>query len=156
MGSSFEVVRSTKIEAPAERVFPLIARFKSWTEWSPWEGMDPDLEREYSGPESGVGSYYAWKGNRKVGQGNMKITVAEPSSRVELDLHFLKPFDAQNLTIFEIDEAPGGGTTVTWRMQGTKKGLMRVIGVFMNMDKMVGKDFEKGLDQLKTIAESPA
>jgi uncharacterized protein YndB with AHSA1/START domain len=158
MGSdgSFEVVRSTQIDAPAERVFPLIASFKSWTEWSPWEGMDPNLEREYSGPESGVGSKYAWKGNRKVGQGEMKITVAEPPSRVELDLHFLKPFDTQNLTIFEIEASPEGGTAVTWRMQGKQKGLMKLMGKFMSMDKVVGRDFEKGLAQLKATAETPA
>jgi hypothetical protein len=153
---SFEVVRSTHIDAAPEIIFPLIASFKSWTDWSPWEGMDPNLERDYSGPDSGVGAKYAWKGNRKVGQGKMEITKAEASSRVELDLHFLKPFDAQNLTIFEIDGSAETGTAVTWRMQGKKKGLMKVMGIFMNMDKVVGRDFEKGLAQLKSIAESKA
>lgn len=155
-GGNFEVVRSTRIEAPAERVFPLIDRFKSWTEWSPWEGMDPDLVREYTGPESGVGSKYHWVGNRKVGEGRMEITASQPPARVELNLHFLKPFKAENVTIFELEPSAGGGTTVTWRMRGQQKGIMRVMGVFTNIDKMVGPDFEKGLKQLKTFAESPA
>ncbi|MBJ7355462.1 MAG: SRPBCC family protein [Thermoleophilaceae bacterium] len=156
MGSdgSFEVVRSAQIEAPAERVFPLINRFKSWTEWSPWEGMDPELERDYSGPETGVGSKYAWKGNRKVGEGKMEITAAEPSNRLELDLHFLKPFKAENVTIFELAPTADGGTTVTWRMRGRQQGLMRVMGIFFKIDKMVGPDFEKGLAKLKSVAES--
>ncbi len=151
---SFEVVRSTEIDAPAESVYALIERFKSWTEWSPWEGMDPNLERTYSGPETGVGSKYAWKGNRKVGEGKMEITVAEPSSRVELDLHFLKPMKAENVTVFELEQTEGGGTTVTWRMLGQQKGLMKLIGKIWKIDKMVGPDFEKGLGQLKSAAES--
>ncbi|MGH2960020.1 MAG: SRPBCC family protein [Solirubrobacterales bacterium] len=153
-GGKFEVVRSTQIDAPAERVFPLINRFKSWTEWSPWEGIDPELNREYTGPETGVGSKYHWKGNRKVGEGRMEITGSEPSSRVELDLNFLKPIKANNVTIFELEESAEGATNVTWRMRGQQKGIMRLMGVFFKIDKMVGPDFEKGLKQLKSIAES--
>jgi uncharacterized protein YndB with AHSA1/START domain len=158
MGSdgSFEVVRSTQIEAPAERVFPLIDRFRSWTDWSPWEGMDPNLEREYTGPDSGVGAKYAWKGNRKVGEGKMEITASEPSNRIELDLHFLKPFNNQNVTVFLLEANPEGGTTVTWRMTGKQKGFMKLMGKFFKIDKMVGPDFEKGLAKLKSIAEPPA
>ncbi|MBI2690885.1 MAG: SRPBCC family protein [Solirubrobacterales bacterium] len=155
-GGNFEVIRSAEADAPAERVFPLIGRFKSWTEWSPWEGIDPELKREYSGPESGVGSKYHRVGNRKVGEGRMEITASEPSSRVELNLHFLKPIKAENVTIFELEPTAAGGTTVTWRMRGQQNGIMRVMGVFMKIDKMVGPDFEKGLKQLKSIAESPS
>jgi hypothetical protein len=153
-GRSFEVVRSTQIDASAASIFPHIANFKNWQQWSPWEGMDPNLEREYTGPESGVGAHYAWKGNKKVGQGEMEITKAEPSSRVELDLHFIKPFDSKSRTIFEIEEGADGKTNVTWRMQGEQKGLMKVVGTFMKIDKMVGPDFEKGLAKLKSTAES--
>ncbi|MGK2877471.1 MAG: hypothetical protein ACSLFF_02665 [Solirubrobacterales bacterium] len=105
MGSdgSFEVVRGAQIE-----------RFKSWTEWPPWEGIDPKLERTCAGPESGVGSRYAWKGTRKVGEGRI----------------------------------------VTWRMRGKRQGLMKIMDTFFKIDKMVGPDFEKGLAQLKTVAES--
>lgn len=158
MGSDgkFEVVRSAEIDAPAERVFALIERFKSWTEWSPWEGMDPNLERTYTGPETGVGSQYAWKGNRKVGEGRMEITAVEPASRVELDLHFLKPIKAENVTIFELQPSSNGSTTVTWRMRGEQKGLMKLMGKIWKIDKMVGPDFEKGLDQLKSAAEAQA
>lgn len=156
MGSDgkFEVVRSAEINAPAERVFGLIERFKSWTEWSPWEGIDPNLDRTYTGPETGVGSQYAWKGNRKVGEGRMEITAVEPASRVELDLHFLKPIKAENVTIFELEPSANGSTTVTWRMRGEQKGLMKLMGKIWKIDKMVGPDFEKGLEQLKSAAES--
>lgn len=156
MGSDgkFEVVRSAEIDAPADRVFALIERFKSWTEWSPWEGMDPNLERTYTGPETGVGSQYAWRGNRKVGEGRMEITAVEPASRVELDLHFLKPIKAENVTIFELEPSTNGSTTVTWRMRGEQKGLMKLMGKIWKIDKMVGPDFEKGLEQLKSAAES--
>jgi uncharacterized protein YndB with AHSA1/START domain len=153
---SFEVVSSTQIDAPAERVYPLIANFKNWTQWSPWEGLDPNLEREYSGAESGVGSKYAWKGNRKAGSGSMEIIVAEPPSRIEIDLHFVKPFDAQNITVFELSEAAEGGTTVTWRMNGKHKGFMKLMSKIFKIDKAIEKDFVKGLAKLKSDAESPA
>jgi uncharacterized protein YndB with AHSA1/START domain len=151
---SFEVVRSTEIEAPAERIFPLIAGFKEWQQWSPWEGLDPNLEREYTGPESGVGAHYAWKGSRKVGQGEMEITVAEPASRVELNLHFIKPFNQTNLTIFELAPGGAGKTNVTWTMRGKQEGFMKFMGIFLKTEKLVGPDFEKGLAKLKSVAES--
>lgn len=155
-GAKFEVVRSAEIDASAERVFALIERFKSWTEWSPWEGIDPELNRTYEGPEAGVGSKYSWKGNRKVGEGKMEITATEPARRVELDLHFLKPIKAENVTIFELEPTSSGGTTVTWRMTGQQTGFMKLMGKIWKIDKMVGPDFEKGLEQLKAAAEAPA
>jgi uncharacterized protein YndB with AHSA1/START domain len=148
----FEVTREKTIPAPPAAIYERIADFHRWTEWSPWEDLDPDLERTYSGPDAGVGAVYEWKGNRKAGQGRMEITAADPSSRVELDLQFLKPFKSRNTTTFTLAEAPGGGTHVTWRMVGPKTFLVKVMGIFSSMDKMVGGDFEKGLDRLSAAA----
>lgn len=150
---SFAIERSIEIDAPSERIYGLIERFKSWTEWSPWEGLDPNLVRDYSGPEAGVGSKYGWQGNRKVGKGSMELIAADPPNKVEIDLRFLKPWKAENLTIFELAPAAAGGTTVVWRMTGTQSFGQRLMGKIFNMEKLVGNDFEKGLAQLKAAAE---
>ncbi|MFD1811471.1 SRPBCC family protein [Rhodococcus gannanensis] len=151
--STFLVERSTTIGAGPEVVFDLIDDFRRWTEWSPWEGVDPNLNRTYSGADRGVGASYAWTGNRKAGAGSMTITESVPGRKVTLDLAFLKPFKATNVTTFLIE--PGAdGTTVRWQMAGTRSGLMKVFGLVMNMDKIVGKDFEKGLASMKEVAEA--
>ncbi len=151
----FELARETTIAAPSERVYALIENFKNWQQWSPWEGLDPDLNREYSGPEAGVGSNYHWSGNRKVGEGNMKITDASSPSRVEIALSFLKPWKAENVTTFDLTEADGA-TKVVWTMTGVQSFGQRLMGKIFSMEKIVGKDFEKGLAQLKDAAESPS
>jgi uncharacterized protein YndB with AHSA1/START domain len=149
----FEVLRDATIAAPREKIFDLLADFHRWTEWSPWESLDPNLQRTYSGAPSGVGAVYKWDGNRKAGAGRMEITRAAAPSRVDIDLQFLKPFKSRNKTTFELDER-NGGTHVTWRMVGPKTFLTRVMGIFMNMDKTVGRDFEKGLTQLGDAAKA--
>lgn len=150
--ATYEVKRSTTINAQPQQIYGKIVNLHEWPAWSPWEGLDPDMTKRYTGPDSGVGASYAWSGNRKVGEGKMAITdVAEPS-RVALDLHFLKPFKAENETVFNLEPA-GEGTQVTWTMTGNHTILSRIMGVFVSMDKMVGKDFEKGLAQLKTDLE---
>ena len=149
--STFTVERSTTISAPASEVHARRANFHNWVDWSPWEGIDPNLQRAYSGPESGVGAAYAWKGARKVGEGNMTITDSRPE-RIALDLNFLKPFKASNVTVFAlVDDA--AGTKVTWTMTGRKTFMSKIMGVFMSMDKLVGKDFDKGLAALKRVVE---
>src|SRR3954454_804630 len=150
----FEVMRTTTIEAPAERVHGLIDDFHAWRAWSPWEDTDPDLRREYSGADSGVGARYAWEGNRKAGKGDMEIVGVAPE-RVDLRLRFEKPFKATNDLAFELTPAVGGGTGVTWRMRGRTTGFAAVFGKVVPMDKLVGKDFEKGLARLKAAAETP-
>ena len=148
----FEVKREATIAAPPEKVYGLLADFHQWPEWSPWEGLDPDMQRTHSGAPSGVGAVYEWDGNRKAGAGRMEITEAQPSSRIKLDLQFLKPFKSRNTTTFEL--APrDGGTQVTWRMVGPKTLMVKIMGIFSSMDKMVGKDFEKGLAQLDDAAK---
>lgn len=150
--SVFRVVRSATIDAPPARVFEFINDFRRWTEWSPWEPLDPDLKRTYGGSSAGVGSTYAWEGNKKVGQGRMEIVESTHPSRISLRLEFIKPFQALNTTDFYF-EPDGNGTKLTWDMQGPNQCLGRIMQVFMDMDAMVGKDFEKGLANLKAAAE---
>lgn len=149
---TFTVQRSASIKAPPEKVFPLISDFRSWGAWSPWEKMDPELKRTYSGSANGKGAVYAWEGNSKVGQGRMEITDASPSSKVALKLDFVRPFEAHNMVEFTL-EPRGESTHVTWTMQGRQPYIAKVIGVVFSMDKMVGKDFETGLANLKAAAE---
>jgi hypothetical protein len=149
------VERSATIDAPPSKIYPEIADFHNWTHWSPWEDVDPALERAYSGADSGTGAVYAWSGNRKAGQGRMEITEATEPSTVRIDLAFEKPWKARNDTRFTI-EPEGSGSRVTWSMTGEKTFLTRVLGIFKSMDKMVGPDFEKGLNRLKATTEKPA
>ncbi|CAH0257493.1 MULTISPECIES: SRPBCC family protein [unclassified Arthrobacter] len=145
--STYEVTRSAVIPAPAEDIFPLVNSFHEWTKWSPWESVDPAMERNYSGSESGVGAKYAWSGNRKAGAGTMEIVDTAEPRNIKIRLEFTKPFKAVNPTTFTF--APSGsGTQVTWTMTGENKGIGKVFALFMNMDKMVGADFEKGLASL--------
>lgn len=148
----FSVVRTVVIDAPAERIFPHVNDFHAWTAWSPWEKMDPALNRTYSGPTSGKGAKYAWSGNKKVGSGSMEITESTAPSRVLLKLDFMTPFEAHNMTEFTF-VPQGSGTKVTWAMRGPAPFMIKVMHVFMNMDAMVGKDFDKGLVDLKAISE---
>jgi uncharacterized protein YndB with AHSA1/START domain len=150
----FEVVRNTTIAAPPERVHGLIDDFHAWRAWSPWEEVDPNLRRDYSGPESGVGSRYAWEGNRKAGKGSMEIVSSTPE-RVGVQLVFEKPWKANNDVAFELTPASGGtATDVTWRMQGRTTGFAALFSKVVSMDRLVGKDFEKGLARMKAAAES--
>ena len=146
----FEVVRRKRIAAPADRVHALIDDFHAWRQWSPWEDLDPELQRQYSGADKGVGSRYAWSGNRKAGRGEMEITGSTPQ-QVEVRLTFLKPMKATNRITFDL--VPGGATTeVTWRMNGTTKGPMALFSKVVSMDRLVGRDFAKGLQRLDVAA----
>ena len=154
-GDTYTVTRSTTIDAPPARVYDQITNFRNWIAWSPWEGIDPDLERTYAGAESGTGAEYRWSGNRRAGQGRMEITDAAEPSRVQIDLAFEKPWKARNDTVFSI-EPQGSGSRVTWSMTGKKTLMTRVMGLVKSMDKMLGPDFEKGLTRLKAAAEASA
>ncbi|WP_026548957.1 SRPBCC family protein [Arthrobacter sp. Br18] len=145
--SPYEVTRSAVLPAPAEDVFPLVNSFHEWTRWSPWESVDPTMERSYSGSDAGVGAKYAWNGNRKAGAGSMEIVESTEPSGIRILITFTKPFKARNPTSFTF--TPVGSTTrVTWTMTGENKGIARIFGVFMNMDRMIGSDFERGLASL--------
>ncbi|NKX54493.1 SRPBCC family protein [Arthrobacter mobilis] len=144
--SSFTVTRNALIPAPPAEVYPFVADFRKWTAWSPWEAIDPGMSRSYSGSESGVGARYGWAG-RKAGSGTMEIQEADEPSSISIRLEFTKPMKAVNPAVFTFTPE-GGGTRVTWTMTGESKGIGRLFALFMNMDKMVGKDFEKGLSSL--------
>jgi len=149
---TFRVVRTTTIAAPPERIFGLLDDFHNWPAWSPWEKLDPGMQRTHSGAASGVGAHYAWAGNKKVGEGKMEILESTPPLRLKIKLDFIKPFEGHNITEFSL--APtGSATTVTWAMTGPSALMMRVLGLFMNMDQMIGKDFETGLANLKAQVE---
>jgi uncharacterized protein YndB with AHSA1/START domain len=149
---TYTVERSATIAAPPERIYEEIADFHKWQHWSPWEDLDPDLQRTFTGPASGPGAAYAWSGNRKAGQGRMEIEEATPPSAVRIDLTFVKPFKSKNQILFTI-EPEGAGSRVRWTMMGRKTLTTRVMSVFTSMDKMVGPDFEKGLARLKETTE---
>ena len=149
---TFSVVRTASIKATPEKIFPLINDFHKWSFWSPWEKLDPAMKRIYSGPDSGKGSAYSWDGNNKVGKGSMEITGTAPQSKVTIKLDFEKPMAGHNVTDFTL-EGKDDSTIVTWNMHGPSPYLTKVIGIFFNMDKMIGRDFEIGLANLKAIAE---
>lgn len=149
---TFTIERSTTIDAPPAAVYALVADFHQWGQWSPWEDLDPQMQRTFSGAESGTGAVYEWSGNRKAGAGRMEITEADAPSQVVVDLQFLKPFKAHNTTTFTFTQE-AGATAVRWTMTGPKTFLTKVMGIFKSMDAMVGPDFEKGLAQLKAAAE---
>ncbi len=155
MSGTYTVQRSATLNATPDQVYTHIIDFHRWADWSPWDEMDPSMDKTYSGPASGVGARYAWSGNRKVGRGNMEIKGATEPSNVRIALEFLKPFKARNKTEFTL-RPTGEGTEVTWAMMGKKTLLTRIMGIFKSMDKMVGPGFEKGLARLKTAVESEA
>lgn len=153
--SGYDVIRTIDIAAEPARVHALVDDFHEWTAWSPWEDLDPDLQRTYSGPGSGVGAHYAWRGNRKAGAGSMEITGSTPG-RIDIQLVFQKPFAAVNPVAFTFTPTRAGGTPgthVEWRMHGEPSGVWGLVSKLMPMDKLVGKDFDKGLTRLKATAE---
>ncbi len=147
----FRVERSVSIKAPAEKIFPFINDFHQWDAWTPYN-KDPAMKKTYGGAASGVGASYAWEGNGQVGQGNIDISAATPPSKVALNLNMVKPFAAKNKVEFTL-QAKGDMTEVTWAMDGKHIFIGKVIGIFMSMDNMVGKDFEVGLEKLKALAQ---
>lgn len=150
--STFEVSRSTSIAADQASVHGRINDFHEWTAWSPWEDVDPNLQRIYTGPDEGVGAHYAWQGNRQAGQGSMEIVSSTPE-QIGVKLSFLKPWKATNDVTFTLVPT-GSGTEVTWRMTGEHRGMGKVFAKVFSMDKLVGKDFEKGLARLKAVSET--
>jgi uncharacterized protein YndB with AHSA1/START domain len=149
---TFRVERSAAIKAPPEKVFALVNDFKRWDAWSPWEKKDPSMRRSWGDATTGKGASYSWEGSKDVGQGRMEITESVPPSKISIRLEFVKPFEARNTVDFTLQ--PGGDTThVTWAIYGPSPYLSKLIGIFCNMDSMIGKDFEAGLADLKAVAE---
>jgi uncharacterized protein YndB with AHSA1/START domain len=153
--NEYSVTRSATVAATPEIVFPMVNDFHTWASWSPWDAMDATMKKTYDGPATGVGATYGWVGNDKVGEGKMTIVDAKPNQEVAIKLEFIKPFAAVNETTFTFAPA-AGGTAVTWKMSAHNNMMTKAAGIFMNMDKMIGDDFEKGLAKIKTLAEAQA
>ena len=152
----YRVTRSRTIAAPAAELHARINDFHRWMDWSPWEGIDPAMERTFSGPDAGVGATYSWSGNKKAGSGTMRILESEPGRLVRIALHFEKPFRSDNTITFTVTPAGDDRATVEWAMDGEHAGIMKIMSKFMSMDTMIGKDFEKGLAQLDAAATAKA
>jgi len=153
MGDTYTVERTKTMQAPPGKVFEKVVDLREWSDWSPWEEMDPNMQKTFTGDPGTVGSGYSWTGNRKVGEGSMTITDVDTPTKVALDLKFIKPFKSENVT--ELWVAPSGdGSQVTWRMTGQQTLMLKIMGIFKSMDKMVGPDFEKGLSSLKGLVEA--
>jgi hypothetical protein len=151
--STFHVERSIEIAAPPQNAFDQVNDFHAWPAWSPWEKLDPQMKRTHEGSPAGVGAKYAWTGNDQVGEGRMTIEKSERPSTVGIKLEFLKPFEATNTTTFTFAPTPRG-SKVTWAMDGENNFMAKAASLFMDMDKMIGADFEKGLAALKSVAEA--
>lgn len=149
----FRVHRVARIQAPAEKIFRFIDDFRRWSAWSPYEKLDPAMKRVYSGAPSGYGAVYEWVSGGKAGAGRMEIVESAAAARVRIQLDFFKPFEGHNVAEFTL-RRQGASTEVTWAMQGPAPFFSKLMQVFFNMDKMIGKDFETGLANLKSLAES--
>jgi len=148
---SFHVERSVDIKAPPEKIFPLINDFRQWDAWTPYN-KDPAMKKTYSGNNSGKGAHYAWEGNKDVGKGEISISDTTPPSKLVFDLHMIAPFEARHVATFSL-AAAGDSTKVTWSLDDKHGLLHKTMTLFLNLDHMIGKDFEVGLARLKTVAE---
>ncbi len=147
-----DVRRSADIHAPAQKIFDLVNDLHQWAAWSPYEKMDPAMTKSYSGAPLGKGARYAWSGNSKVGAGKMEIVDSTPAAKISVALDFEKPFAGRNIADFTF--APkGGATNVTWALSGKKAFIPKLMGLFLDMDKMIGGPFADGLANLKALAE---
>jgi uncharacterized protein YndB with AHSA1/START domain len=149
----FKVSRSAVIPASPEQVFSQVNDFHKWEEWSPWAKLDPNSKETFSGPASGQGASFAWAGNQEVGEGSMTITESRPNERILINLEFIKPFAGTSLTEFTF-QPQGDQTLVTWTMSGKNNFIGKAVGLFMNCDKMVGGQFEKGFANMKAAVQS--
>lgn len=148
----YKVARSTVVLAPAAAVYAQVADFHRWEKWSPWEKLDSGMQKVYSGADGAPGAAYAWKGNDKVGEGRMTLLDARPGA-IAIRLEFVKPFASSCATGFQLSP-DGGGTRVTWTMEGDNDFIGKAFTLFLDMDKMIGGDFERGLASLKALAEA--
>ncbi|MDY7228854.1 SRPBCC family protein [Hyalangium rubrum] len=149
----FSLQRTATIPAPPEVAFALVNDFHYWNQWSPWDKLDPNQKTAFDGAPAGTGAKYSWVGNDDVGEGRMTIEESKPNELVRIKLEFIKPFEATNTTTFHF-KPEGEGVSVTWQMEGENNFMSKAFSVFVNMDEMVGKDFEKGLASMKTAAEA--
>ncbi|HEY4417669.1 MAG TPA: SRPBCC family protein [Verrucomicrobiae bacterium] len=153
--ADFRITRSATISAPPEKAFAQVNDFHHWNDWSPWAKMDPNCKNTFAGEASGPGASFSWDGNNKVGAGCMTITDSRPPEQIAIKLEFFKPFKAVHTAEFTFKPA-AAQTVVTWTMSGKNNFMGKMFGLVMNCDKMIGKDFEKGLAAMKVIVEATA
>ena len=153
--SEFRVARSSTVSAPASGVFAQVNDFHKWEAWNPWGKIDPAMKQNYEGTPAGTGAVYTWSGNKQVGEGRMTLTESRPNDLIRIKLEFFRPFAATNTAEFTF-KPEGGQTIVTWSMSGEKNFMAKAIHLFINMDKMIGGQFEQGLAQMKSLAEATA
>jgi hypothetical protein len=151
---TYHVERSTKVQASADLVFAEVSDFRAFQGWSPWAKRDPAMQLTVSTPSTGVGATYAWQGNKQVGKGKMTFTAVQAPTHVKERLDFLEPFASVADTTFDLKPEGGEAVAVTWSMDGKSNFMGKAMSMFMNMDKMIGKDFEEGLSNLKRVAEA--
>lgn len=153
--NNFHVERSLTMAAPPARVFEEVNNLHQWEAWSPWAKRDPNMKRSYDGPEAGAGAVYHWDGNAEVGSGNVTISESQPDERIGIRLMMVRPFACDNAVEFTF-QPEGDQTVVTWGMDGRYNFITKAMGLFMSMDRMIGGDFEQGLQSLKAVVESPS
>jgi hypothetical protein len=151
---TFKIARSAIIDAPPERIYPLINDLHNWAEWSPWARLDPQQVVTFEGSPLGAGAIMNWKGNKKVGVGKMKIVESSQNERVRLKLAFVKPLRALHEVQFDLKPIGDTRTEIVWAMSGKNEFVAKTIHAFMNMDRMIGGEFERGLASLKALAEA--
>lgn len=151
--SDFRVTRSVQVSAPASEVFGQVNNLRKWDAWSPWAKLDPAAKSTFEGPEAGEGAMFAWAGNEKVGEGRMTVTESRPAELVNIKVDFVKPFAGTNMSRFDFKPA-GNQTAVTWTTYGQHNFISKAFCLFMSMDRMLGGEMEKGLAQMKTVAEA--
>jgi len=151
--TDFRITRSAVISAPLAEVFGQVNNFQRWEAWSPWAKLDPDMKLTIAGPPAGTGATYHWVGNSKAGEGRMTLLESRPNELIQIKLEFIKPFVATNTTEFSFKNE-AGKTVVIWSMFGKNSFMLKAFGLMMNMDKMVGRDFEKGLASMKSVVEA--
>ncbi len=149
----FNYSRKTMIKSPAERIFSQINDFHNWKNWSPWANIDPSMKLDITGTPKGVGAVYHWSGNNKAGEGTMKLVENSEPNMVKVDIQFIKPFAANNVTVFSLTPSTNGETEVVWGMSGKRPFIIKMMGVFVDMENLIGKDFENGLSALKKVSE---
>jgi hypothetical protein len=151
--AAFRITRSATMSAPAADAFAQVNDFHNWDAWSPWAKIDPAMKQTYAGAPAGTGAIYTWVGNNQVGEGRMTITQSRPNELIKIQLEFLRPFKATNTAEFTF-QPEGNQTNVTWSMSGNRSFMFKAFGLFMNMDKMLGGEFEKGLASMKAVVEA--
>ena len=150
---SFHVQRSISIQAAPEKIYTVLADFHQSVAWSPYEKKDPAMKRAFSGPENGKGAVYHFAGNKEVGKGRLTITDTIPPSKVVLALDMDEPFEGHNIVEYTLT-SNGGSTDVIWAIHGRQPYIGKVMSLFIDCDKMIGKDFEVGLVNLKALSET--